>query len=44
MKDSIEEKVLELQSKKKDLVQNVISVEEGFSKQLTKQDIENLFA
>jgi non-specific serine/threonine protein kinase len=42
-KDSVEEKILELQESKKELVRNVISVEEGIIKKLSASDIKGLF-
>lgn len=41
--DSIEEKILNLQNKKKNLAQDLISTEKSFIKKLTKNDIEYLF-
>ena len=43
MKDSIEEKILQLQQKKKKLVDNLISPESSFFKSLSKKDILALF-
>ncbi len=43
-KDTIEEKILQLQEKKKTLVKDVISDENGFVKKLTKDDILYLFS
>lgn len=43
-KDSVEEKILELQKRKKDLVENIISTEAGVFKRLTVNDIESLFS
>lgn len=43
MKGTVEEKILSLQQKKKDLVENIISVDESLTKHLTRDDIENLF-
>lgn len=43
-KDTIEEKILQLQEKKKTLVKDVISDENGFVKKLTKEDIVYLFS
>jgi SNF2 family DNA or RNA helicase len=43
-KDSIEEKILQLQEKKMDLVKKVIVSEEGIFKNLTREDIDKLFA
>ena len=42
-KDSIEEKILELQESKMELVKKVITAEEGTFKKLSEQDIKNLF-
>jgi len=42
-KDSVEEKIVQLQSKKKELVQSLISTEESFFKSLEKDDILQLF-
>jgi len=42
-KDSIEEKILELQESKMELVKNVIAVDDGLFKKLCKEDIERLF-
>lgn len=42
-KDSIEEKVLQLQQKKKYLANELVSNEQNFLKHLTKEDIEDLF-
>lgn len=41
---TIEEKILSLSSKKRELVANVLGKEEGGLKGLTKADVENLFA
>ena len=43
-KDTVEEKMLELQERKRSLVTNLISVDSGFFKSLTRQDIEGLFS
>lgn len=43
MKDSIEEKILELQETKVELVKKVITAEEGIFKKLAQEDINNLF-
>ncbi len=43
-KDTIEEKVLKLQEKKKALVSDLISPENNFFKQLDKEDVLDLFA
>ena len=42
-KDSVEEKIVKLQDKKKQLVNSLISTEEGFFKALSKEDILDLF-
>lgn len=43
-KDSVEEKILQLQQQKKALVQKLITTEGGFFKSLTKGDIIDLFS
>lgn len=43
-KDTIEEKILLLQEKKKDLAKDLISTEDGFLKKLTQEDIIDLFS
>jgi non-specific serine/threonine protein kinase len=43
-RDTVEEKILSLQEKKKALVSSIISTEQGFLKSLTREDIEELFA
>lgn len=43
VKGTVEEKVLELQEKKKRLLRELISAESGFFKSLTKEDIMGLF-
>lgn len=43
-KDSIEEKILQLQAKKKLIAEDIISTEAGFMKKLTQEDIEELFS
>ena len=43
-KDSIEEKILQLQQKKKTLSADLISDENGFVKKLTKEDVTYLFS
>ncbi len=43
MKNSVEEKVLELQQKKQDLFRNLITTEKGLMKQLTVEDLEIIF-
>lgn len=42
-KDSIEERILELQQRKRQLSEHLITEEEGFAKQLTEEDIAFLF-
>jgi SNF2 family DNA or RNA helicase len=42
-KDTIEEKILMLQQKKKELSEGLVHEEDGFVKQLTEKDIEFLF-
>lgn len=42
-KKSVEEKILHLQSKKRKLVENIISTESGILKNLSKEDIDLLF-
>ncbi|MBU1678291.1 MAG: serine/threonine protein kinase [Bacteroidetes bacterium] len=42
-KDTIEEKILHLQEKKKKLVEEIISTDSGLLKNLTKEDIKMLF-
>ena len=43
-KNTIEEKILQLQERKKTLVKDVIADENGFVKKLTKEDVEYLFS
>jgi superfamily II DNA or RNA helicase len=43
-RDSVEEKILELSDKKRELVANVLSTEDVGLKGMTKQDVESLFA
>jgi non-specific serine/threonine protein kinase len=42
-RDTVEEKILQLQEKKRALVKNLITTEAGFFKSLTKDDVKNLF-
>lgn len=42
-KDTIEEKIIKLQEKKKGLANEIISSEQSFVKNLTREDIEDLF-
>jgi non-specific serine/threonine protein kinase len=44
VKDSVEEKILELQERKRALVQQLISTESGFVKSLTREDVDVLFS
>ena len=41
--NTVEEKMLELQDRKRALVQNLIGTDEGFMKSLTREDVEVLF-
>ena len=43
-KNSVEEKMLELQAKKEKLVSDLISTDTGFFKNLTRENIDNLFS
>lgn len=43
-RDSVEEKIVQLQDKKRDLVDQLISTENGFFKDLTSEDIKILFS
>ena len=43
-KDTIEEKILLLQDKKKGIAKELISTEQGFIKKLTKEDVIVLFS
>ncbi len=43
-KDTVEEKILTLQEKKKDIARDLISTEAGFIKKLTQDDIVGLFS
>ena len=42
-KDSVEEKIIKLQEKKKSLSKELVGEENGFMKKLTKDDVEFLF-
>jgi non-specific serine/threonine protein kinase len=44
MRDSVEEKILQLQERKRKLVQQLITTEAGFFKSLTAEDIAVLFS
>ncbi len=43
VKDTVEEKILDLQEKKKKLVREIVAADETFFKSLSKDDILNLF-
>ncbi len=43
-KDTIEEKILTLQQRKKDIAEDIVSAEAGFLKKLTREDIVDLFS
>jgi non-specific serine/threonine protein kinase len=43
VKDSVEEKILQLQEHKRELVEQVIGAEGGVFKSLTREDVEVLF-
>lgn len=43
-KDTVEEKILQLQAKKMNIAKDLISTEQGFIKQLTQSDIVGLFS
>jgi SNF2 family DNA or RNA helicase len=43
-KDTVEEKIIQLQLRKKKLAEDLIGEEEGFVKSLTETDIEFLFS
>ncbi|NCC70771.1 DEAD/DEAH box helicase, partial [bacterium] len=43
VKDSVEEKIIELQESKKELIENLISSEEGIFKNLNQKDIDKIF-
>lgn len=44
MKDTVEEKILQLQNKKLELAKNILSSKEGFLKQLKPEDLEFIFS
>ncbi len=44
VKDTVEEKILKLQKRKKELSEELITSESGFVKQLTREDLEVLFS
>ena len=43
-KDTVEEKILQLQEKKKALAKDIVHVESGFVKALTRDDVVSLFS
>ena len=43
-KDTIEEKIIKLQQKKKKLSEDLVSADEGFAKSLTEEDVQYLFS
>lgn len=43
-RETIEEKILQLQAQKRDLVERLISAESGFFKSLTPEDVQTLFS
>ena len=43
-RDTVEEKILELQSRKRELVDQLISAEGSFFKSITKEDVKVLFS
>lgn len=43
-RETVEEKILQLQQRKRELVEQLISAEAGFFKSLTKEDVEVLFS
>jgi non-specific serine/threonine protein kinase len=43
-RESVEEKILALQERKRALVQSIITTDSGFMKSLTKEDVEALFS
>jgi non-specific serine/threonine protein kinase len=43
MRDSVEEKILQLQERKRDLVDQLIAADAGVFKSLTREDVEVLF-
>ncbi|MCB0276710.1 MAG: DEAD/DEAH box helicase, partial [Calditrichaeota bacterium] len=44
VRDTVEEKILKLQAAKRELSEELISSDDGFIKQLTREDLELLFA
>ena len=43
-KDTIEDKILQLQDKKRNLAKDLVSDDTGFVKSLTREDVEYLFS
>ena len=43
-KDTIEEKIIKLQEKKKKLSEDLVTADEGFVKTLTEEDVQYLFS
>jgi non-specific serine/threonine protein kinase len=43
-KDTIEDKILQLQDKKRALAKDLVSDDDGFVKMLTREDVEYLFS
>jgi len=43
-KDTVEEKILALQNKKKSIAQSLITTEESFIKSLSQEDLQELLA
>jgi non-specific serine/threonine protein kinase len=42
--DTVEDKILKLQERKRNLAKDLITDDEGFVKSLTKEDVEYLFS
>jgi non-specific serine/threonine protein kinase len=43
-RDTVEEKILQLQERKKSMASDLIADETGFVKQLTREDVDYLFS
>jgi non-specific serine/threonine protein kinase len=43
-KDTIEDKILQLQERKRNLAKDIIADDQGFVKTLTREDVEYLFS
>jgi non-specific serine/threonine protein kinase len=43
-KDTIEDKILQLQERKRNLAKDIIADDQGFIKTLTREDVEYLFS